>query len=149
MKLKSQHFVLIALVVCLAILIIPSIDLGNLNKLEAGKLDYENLAGDTVAYLAKRNHAGEMTYAELFRKMSIFQVVFLVAEIAIAALAFVFGLNDKKFPLSGLLLIVLSCAQINAMGQSNLFMIISLLPVVLSVIYLITRKIDKVRKKHE
>lgn len=142
MKNKVQSIVLFVMIIVLCILLIPSFGLGNIEKLIESGMPYENLVGDIVAYLAKKNHAGEMTYYELLKQMSLMQVVGITVQIAICILAFMLAQKNKKFPLSGLILILLSICQINIQGTSNAFMLLSLAPAVLTIIYLIVRRIE-------
>ena len=137
--------VLLVMTVVLCVLLIPSFGLGNVEKLIETGMPYENLIGEIVAYLAKRDHAGEMTYGELFKQMSMMQVIGIVVQIAICILSFVFAQKNKKIPLSGLVIILLSICQINILGTSNAFMLLSLVPVVLTVVYLVSRRIEMKR----
>lgn len=145
MKNKVQSMVLLVMTVVLCVLLIPSFGLGNVEKLIETGMPYENLIGEIVAYLAKRDHAGEMTYGELFKQMSMMQVIGIVVQIAICILSFVFAQKNKKIPLSGLVIILLSICQINILGTSNAFMLLSLVPVVLTVVYLVSRRIEMKR----
>lgn len=142
MKNKVQSIVLLVMTVVLCILLIPSFGLGNVEKLIETGMPYENLIGDIVAYLAKKNHAGETTYGELLKQMSMMQVIGIVVQLAICILSFVFAQKNKKIPLSELIIILLSICQINIQGSSNAFTLLSLIPVVLAVTYLIARRIE-------
>lgn len=147
MKNKVQSMVLLVMIVVLCVLLVPSFGLGNVDKLIETGMPYENLIGEIVAYLAKKDHAGEMTYDELLRQMSIMQVIGILVQIAVCILSFVFAQKNKKIPLAGLIIILLSICQINIHGTSNAFMLLSLVPVVLTVVYLISRRIELKRTK--
>ena len=147
MKNKVQSMVLLVMIVVLCVLLVPSFGLGNVDKLIETGMPYENLIGEIVAYLAKKDHAGEITYGELLRQMSIMQVIGILVQIAVCILLFVFAQKNKKIPLAGLIIILLSICQINIHGTSNAFMLLSLVPVVLTVVYLISRRIELKRTK--
>ena len=134
-KMKLTKVCLLGLIaICCLILIIPSANMiSELTK--DGDISYENITGDLVGYIYKKNYAGIKTNYEMISAVSRFQVIVLAANAVLAGILILGEFMEKKIPLVWLLLLIVSVFEIKLLGSSAFFLILSFIPVVLSIVY--------------
>lgn len=134
-KMKIARVCLLCMIViCCFILIIPSVCMIK-TLTRNGELLYENITGELVGYIFKTNYAGVKTNYEMFAAMSRFQAIVLVVNALLAAVLILGELKEKRIILFWLLLLIVSLFEINLLGSSTIFMILSFIPAALAIIY--------------
>lgn len=144
MKNKVSSISLIAILGALLILIVGSVPMINFEWLfKLGNVWYVNWVGEIVGFV-KKSQSGGVTMADLYKAMAVFQIIVLLLQMLISGILLKLAQENKKFKMSAFVLIVLSTLQIfdPVVSLSALFEIVSFLPIVATVTYLIARRIE-------
>lgn len=140
---KVTNTILLLSCVILVSLIIGSFILINITKW--GSMPYENIVGEVSAYLYKRN--SEHFLGSLWIAVGLSQIAFVVIHILLNVLLYCTSRSGRKSGFIVFLTIVLSIAEIQIFGESKVFLVLSIIQIVISIIYPILLKTGRAIKK--
>lgn len=144
MKNKVSSISLIVMIGVLVVLIVGSVPMIKFEWLiELEDVWYVNWIGEIVGFV-KKNQSGGVSIADLYKTIAIFQIIVLVLQMIVSGILLKLAQAGKKFKMSAFILIILSLLQIfdPVVPLSVFFKFVSFLPIVSTVTYLVSRKIE-------